>query len=266
MAEQHLENVQLTEHQLVVATGVADTALDIVGKRYGTGYPNFTEGSEANLAYHNTHHSYAVARDAVRLARALGCSVAEVATADGAGSSHDIKQLAARGLMEAESAEWYAQQIRARGLPEAMAQAGALAILGTEPIFEGNVLVGQRATQLAYPSKSAERVGLSVACGDFGELYTPFGPYQSHKLYQEIKGVGPHEPLPLEGLVQFEAGQVALRERYRYPLAGANDILATHRSEVMAYGEETLRLLEAGSIETWAELEARDLAFWRQHS
>lgn len=263
MAEQ-LRNITVTDEQLVDAADIARMAVQTVDAQYGTGFPHFVSG-EHNLAYHNGYHSRAVPEDAVKVGKVLGFTMPELIVTEVAGSAHDIVQLKPRGQMEAESAQWLVEQMRCRRLPGVMAEAGGLAILGTEPILEDGKLIGQVATRLEYPSKSAERVALGVACGDFGRMLTPIGPYLSHKLYQQIKGINPDEDPPMEDFARYLAGQAALREGYRFPLAEAEPILATHRREVIAYGENVLRLVERGDIGTWQQLEAMDLAFMRQY-
>ena len=262
MTEQ-LQNLTLDAEQIQVARHIADEAQQIVETRYGTGFPHFMGGAEANLAYHNGYHATSVAEDAVRVGQALGFSEAELATAHIAGRAHDIVQLKPRGVMEAESADWLTEQMQRCNLPSVMVQAGALAILGTEPIFDGNNLVGQKATELAYPSKSAQRVALAVGSGDFGRMFSPIGPFLSHKLYQQIKEVNPDEAPPMQDLEKYLAGQTVLRENYRFPLAQAEPILGKHRPQVIAYGQEILRQVQRGDLESWQQLETQDLAFMR---
>lgn len=264
MTEQ-LQNLVLTNEQLADVANIAREAFKTVDTQYGTGFPHFVAGVH-NLSYHNGHHARTVPEDAVKVGKTLGFTAPELLTVHAAGSAHDIVQLKPRGQMEAESAEWIVEQMRRRRLPGVMAEAGSLAILGTEPIVENNKLVGQVATRLEYPSRSAERVSLSVACGDFGRMLTPIGPYLGHKLYQQIQGVNPGEDPPMEDLARYLAGQAALRQDYRFPLPEAEPILATHRREVIAYGETILRLVERGDISSWSQLEAMDLAFMRDPS
>lgn len=264
MAEQ-LRDIRLTYEDVGAAAKIANSALYIVDTQYGRGFPTF-EGGEQSLAYHNGHHSRAVSYGAARVGEVLGFNLPELVTTGLAAKAHDIVQLKPRGQMEAESAEWLAENIRRRGMPGVMAEAGALAILGTEPIIEGGRLVGQMATRLHYPSKSAERVSLAVACGDFGRVLTPEGPYQSSKLYQEIKGVGPDEAPPMGDFARFTEGQIILREGYRFPAPKAERILATHRREVVEHGKELLRLIGLGDITTWQEVEDFDRRFMREHS
>ncbi len=264
MAEQ-LRDITLTPEQIEKTESIARLALSTVENNYGTGFPHF-RGGQHNLPFHAGYHTFGVTRDSVRVGEYLGFTPAELLTTHASAAAHDIIQLKPRGVMERESAEWFEEQMRRGGLPRVMAEAGGLAIVGTEPLFKGNVLVGQQATKLRYPSKSAERVAKSVACGDFGDLYSPKGPLLSHKLYQEIKGVKPNEEPPFADLLAYEKGQVALREAYRFPLREGERLLATHRRQVMRYGEQMVRQLERGDITSWQQLEAQDRAFMRQHS
>jgi hypothetical protein len=263
---ERLDKIELNPTQAMAAWDIADLAMGTVEQNYGTGFPHFVGGEQANLAFHAGYHTMAVPRDAFRLGQIMDFSVAELATACAAGYAHDIVQLKARGVMEQESADWLVDQMRRRELPQVMIEAGALAILGTEPIIKNGVVTGQMATELDYPSRSAERVAKSVACGDFGDMYRPMGPYLSHKFWQEIKGASPHEEPPLEDFENFVRGQIALREAYRFPLRQANRVLATHRSEVMKYYAQLLKQLEHGDITSWRQVERQDLAFSRQHS
>lgn len=263
---ERLDRIELGPQQLAAAWKIADLALDTVEDKYGTGFPYFIGGEEGNLPFHGGYHTLAVPRYSLKVAGALGLSVAERTTARTAGFAHDIVQLKARGVMERESADWLKEQMRTHGLPEVMAEAGALAVLGTEPVIEDGVLVGQMATELDYPSESAERVAKSVACGDFGDVFGPMGPYLTHKWWQEIKGVEPDEEPPLEGFEDYARGQQVMREAYRFPLRQANRVLATHRKQVMKYGEQIVRQMERGDITSWRQLEEQDLDFMRRHS
>ena len=258
--------MRFTAEQAGAIEDIGRQALEIVRVNYGSGYPHF-EGAEGGLAYHNEYHSAAVARDAEKVGVVLGMSAAELATTRNAALAHDIIQNKPRFVMELESAGWFNEQARLQGLPAVVGEAGRYAIVGTEPLFNRKgILVGQAVSQLLFPSKSVERVAKSVACGDCGELYTPMGPYQGHKYYQEIQGVGPMDEPQMDDLLAYEQGQMALREGYRYPLKEAGRVLATHKRQVMKYGEQVLKQLERGDITSWRQLEQQDLAFMRQHN
>ncbi|HZM63559.1 MAG TPA: hypothetical protein VFB59_00320 [Candidatus Saccharimonadales bacterium] len=262
MTEQ-LPTIILTFEQETSLARIGDEALRIMAAQYGTGFPDYVEGSEANLCFHNRYHAQAVPEDGQRVGEALGFSRAEQATVDVAGKAHDIVQLKERGQMERESADWLVAELRREQLPEPMVLAGKLAIEGTIPVFDGNKVTGQQATRQEYPSKSAERVALAVACGDFGRMLTPIGPLMSHKYYQQIKGCAPGQAPPMDTFEQYLADQIAMREEYRFPLPAAERLLGTHRRQVVAYGEQVLRQLQRGDIESWHQLEAQDLEFMR---
>lgn len=263
MTEQ-LQNITLSVEQLTAAADLGGQALRTMDARYGTGFPHYEGGAEANLGYHNGYHARTVAEDGIAVGQALGFSAAELIVTDLSGKAHDIVQLKPRGVMEAESAEWLTDKMRQTGLPAIMAEAGSLAILGTEPVFEDGKLVGQVAARQEYPSKSAERVGLAVGCGDFGRMLSPIGPLLSHRLYQQIQGCAPDQvPQIGESFVRFLTAQTELRENYRFPLPAAEQILGKNRGQVIAYGEEIFRQAQRGDLESWKQLQAQDLAFMR---
>lgn len=263
MSEQ-LQNLTLSAEQLAAAAELGQETVAVMDAKYGSGFPHFEGGAEANLGYHNGHHARSVAEDGVAVGRKLGFSPAELVTTDLAGKAHDIVQLKVRGVMEAESAEWLTDKLAERGLPTVVAEAGAVAILGTEPVFENGKLVGQVATRQEYPTKSAQRVGLAVASGDFGRMLSPIGPLLSHRLYQQMQGCTPDQAPPMgESFERFLAAQTELRENYRFPLPEAEQILGRHRQQVTIYGQEVLRQAQRGDLESWDQLQAQDLAFMR---
>lgn len=248
---------------------IARAALDTVDSRYGAGYPGYTEGSlGTDLAYHNGHHGRHVGDNSDRTAVASGFSPAVSKLSHVTGNAHDIVQLLGRGRDEEASAEWLTLKLQELGFAKGIAMIGGLAILGTEPIFERNRIIGQKATRLVYPSRESEQVALSVASGDFGEVYTPQGPLLGHKLWQEMQGVKPQaEPIfKREKLIAFQKNQIDLFDTYRYPLPAARHVLATHEPQVRAYAELVLQQLETGDIVSWQQLIAQDLAFMHEHT
>jgi len=244
---------------------VGEEALDNIDRTYGEGYPTWTRGRH-ELSYHNGHHGRAVGEAALRLCIDMELGSKEGIIAQTAGYAHDLVQLKGRGRDESESAAWLERRLRAKDVSQRHIHMGALAIKGTEPIFQGKIIVGQKATQLRYPDKDSEKVGLSVACGDFGELYTPQGPYLAHQLFREIKGMPDEDAIPFEDMTAFQQGQVALLESYKYPLKRADKLLATHKHQVIRYAQDTLKKLEQGTIETWDDLLKRDSAFIERHT
>lgn len=240
-------------------------ALEQVDATYGAGYPLWTPGSQ-ELSYHNGHHARAVGDAAFSMTEALGLSRVEQEVAKRAGFAHDIVQLRGRGIDEAASADWLMAAMQERKLfPAELMTMGRMAIIGTEPLFDGTVLVGQKATELEYPDRRTELVAKSVACGDLGELFQPQGPFLGHQLFREIKGMVPEHELPMDALLGFQRNQQALIDRYEYPLVEANTLLATHRPQVSEYNAQLVEQLEQGAIETWDDLIARDMAFMHAH-
>jgi hypothetical protein len=247
--------------QVTAANRIGEQALAIIDLEFGTGYPQWKPGN-CELSYHNGRHGRTVGNAALKLASLLGLSKAEQAITRNAGYAHDLIQLKGRGTDERESAEWLTAQLEKTGLfPEDMRRMGELAIIGTEPLFEDGALVGQRATELEYTSEAEELVVKSVACGDFGILHQPEGPFHAHQYFREIKGMPTEAELPFDELIPFQRNQIGLLERYRYPLKEADSILATHRPQVLAYSHDTLENLENGTIDSWEELLRRDHAF-----
>lgn len=244
---------------------VGEEALENIDQTYGEGYPTWGHGRH-ELSYHNGHHGRAVGEAALRMCTDMGLGSTESIIAHTAGYAHDLVQGKGRGKDEAESAAWLERKLSQKDIGQRHIHMGALAIKGTEPIFQGKKIVGQKATRLRYPDKDSEKVGLSVACGDFGELYTPQGPYLSHQLFREIKGMPNEAAIPFEDMTSFQQGQVELLESYKYPLKRADTLLATHKHQVIRYAHDTLKQLEQGAIETWDDLIRRDMTFIEQHS
>ena len=255
---------QFNAAQILAAEQIETEALEIVEARYGSGYPHYLGGEDGGLAYHNRHHSEAVQTGAIRMSEALGLTPAETAIGSMAAAAHDIVQRKSRGVMEQESADWLAAEMQRRGIfPARAVEIGTLAILGTEPTFEDNRLVGQVASQLEYPSRSAEMVAKSVACADLGELHSAQGPLLGHELFKEINGVAPAGEPPMEKLIGFQRGQVGLVESYQYPLAEGERVFGGLRGKVAAYSAKLLGQLERGEITSWQQLIAQDQAFMR---
>jgi hypothetical protein len=249
-----LEDTALSHRHLHAAQVTGNRALQAMALHYGC------------LAFHNEQHPRFVAAATNRMAGYLGLSQLAQATAEVAAKAHDVVQLKPRGVMERESAGWLAEQLFRR-YPKSGIEAGRLAILGTEPIFENGKIIGQMATRLDYPSKEAEQVGLSVACADLGgELYRPLGPYRGHMLYKEMQGVhDPDKAPPLDAFVDFQTGQIAFTAEYRFPHREGDAVLGGLRSEVVRYHEQLAARLQAGTIDSWDQVLTADLAFAREH-
>lgn len=241
-----------------------ENALQTVDRTYGDGYPNYRRHGRHELAYHNGHHAREVGNTAFKLCTLLDMNRLVRETARTAGYAHDIVQLKGRGTDERESAEWIEREL-ARGdiVHPALRTMGGLAILGTEPLFANNQLVGQKVTQLSYPTREAEQTAKSVASADLGELYQPQSPFLAHQLFREMSGMAQPDQLDMAKLTNFQRNQMALLEHYRYPLPKAEQTLTRGKSRVIAYNSAVLRELEAGNFDSWNEVIERDRAFIR---
>ena len=245
---------------------VGEEALDVVDKTYGDGYPKYRRRGSHELSYHNGHHAREVGNTAFKLCTLSGLDLLERETGRTAGFAHDIVQLKGRGTDERESAEWVERQLsRGDTVAPALRSMAALAIVGTEPLFEGGKLVGQKATTMRYPSKDAETMAKSVASADLGELYTPQGPLLAHQLFREINGMARPQNLSMEKLAAFQKNQVELLERYRFPLPKAERKLTKHKPQVIAYSTDLMRKIEAGEVDSWEGVIELDQAFAQQY-
>lgn len=243
------------------ASALTAESLQIVEQRYGSGYPYFS-GGQSPLCYHNRHHSEQVSQGAEVMCEALGLSRTAQAIGKLAGSAHDIVQLKPRGIMEQESAEWLSEQMFSKSFNLPPMEIARLAILGTEPMFEGGQL-RQKVSELTYPSKEAELIAMSVACADLGELYAPLGPRLGHELYKEIKGVSPNRKPLMQDFLEFQRGQVGLVRSYKFPHPKGEEVFGRLRSQVIEYHEDLLYHVEQGEITTWSEvIEADDNFRW----
>jgi hypothetical protein len=244
---------------------VGEEALEVVDRTYGDGYPRYRKGSH-ELAYHNGHHAREVGNTAFKLCTLSGLSQLERYTGRTAGYAHDIVQLKGRGTDERESAEWVERELAKRDIvAPSLRTMAALAIFGTEPLFESGKLVGQKATTQRYPSKGAEMMAKSVASADLGELYAPEGPFLAHQLFRENNGMARPKNLTMDKLAAFQRNQIELLERYRYPLPKAQRILTKQKPQVIAYNTELLQQIESGTVESWNEVIERDRQFIRQN-
>lgn len=254
---------QNLERKHEIATDkIGSEALKLVDARYGSGYPLWKKG-ERELAYHNGYHSRIVGEAAVRVCTQYNMSPSELSFVRAIGYSHDVIQTGTRGRDERNSAEWFEERLEeARVFPESIRGIGGLAIRGTQPVFEDGIVTGQLATRQEYPNRRAEQIALGVACGDFGSLHAPRGPYEGHQYMREINGMCPPEDLTLEKMTEYQKGQVALLEDFEFPDPNGH-VLATHKPQVIAFAHKTLRDMEAGRIETFNQLLDIDEAFAR---
>lgn len=254
--------ITLTAEQREAFARTGEQALRVVTFEYGSGFPHFSIPGRTPLRNHTRHHTMGVRRDTLILLDSMGCTREEKAIGDAAASSHDVIQGEGAGVNEVRSAEWIEEKLVQEGVPLSLISVAQLAIMGTDilrdasyqPVFDPSGNVIQMATHQEYPSVSARRIALSVASADFGELHKPSSGRVAQELYREIKGYNADVLPPIDDeLVRFQEGQVRLMHGYQAPLAEAEELLATHRAEVIAYNELALRRLQAGEIESWEQ-------------
>lgn len=250
------------EGLLFRASQIVHEALQTVMERYGDdAYPGQQVPSERWLDYHNLGHSVDVYNRATAMAEQLGISRVERAVAGMAAAAHDVIQEGGRGVMEAASADWLAGRMERAGFSKTLVVAGRLAIVGTEPLFDGKNLVGQQVSQLEFPSDTANLLAQSVACADMGGMYMPTGPQMSRRLYKEISGPIQTDTFPVTGLLAFEASQLRLLENFTFSHPAGEELFGRLRPDVVEHERSIVQALQTGSIATWAELHAADAAF-----
>lgn len=247
--------IELTPAQQSATQEIGAQAIDTMALHYG------------GLPFHHQGHALFVRKGTGLMTEAVGLSADARRVAEVAAAAHDIVRLKARGVMEAESAAWLDRKLHAYGFSERAIRAGRLAILGTEPVMQHGVPVGQMATSLEYHSKEEGEIALSVASADLGgEMFRPLGPYRGNQLYKELQGVyGPDKEPPFDGFLAFVEGQVALKQAYRFPHPQGEAVLGALRGEVIDYHVWLAEALRAGDIASWNEVEHADLDFARRH-
>ena len=226
-----------------------------IAQLYGSGVADQT--SQRNLAYHNLPHTINVDEASVRLAGAVGLHRAGVVLARSAANNHDRRQLGDRN--ELVSAELAANDLRELAIDETSVGMVELAIAGTEVRFDKGRMI-QKAVEQEYPTKMHEKLAHILASADLGLTYTPWGPYLSHLLFQEMCELRGEQP-DVAKLLDFQISQVDFMQKYRYPDSEHDRILSTHKSEVMHYVFKLIRQLEDGVIESWQDLLDQDIAF-----
>lgn len=263
MSEVLLSKVEWTREKEEAANKIGAAAIGLMEHRYGTGEDDNIGGHERSLPFHNRPHALMVGEQAAKLCVELGLNETEVKTARLAGFAHDVVQLQGAGTNEVRSAEWLEDQLDMYKIPE-LKEASTAAILGTEPLFTDGTLSHQVVHSYEGPN---EQLVKAIPAADLSPLYTPQGPLESHHLYAEFqqKGPGQEAEVSLEGLVNFQRGQLALLEGYTYPLREAEELFATHRSEVMKHNEALLERAEQGGFDDFTQVLEADRQFFLRH-
>ncbi|HSW99560.1 MAG TPA: hypothetical protein VLH38_00835 [Patescibacteria group bacterium] len=264
MSERALSTIEWTPRYEHATHAIGILALELMGHRYGDGQPNGVGGHDQRLAFHHLPHAQMVGQQALRLCKYMNLSSTEQKTAELAGYAHDVLQLNGIGINESQSASWLVEQLKTFGIPE-LSGGVMRAILGTEPKFTNGILTHQVAHE--YVGEDLDNAMIrAVASADLSGLYTPSGPHESHALYAEIQGKALGQEVSLESILPFQRDQLELLEGYKYPLREAEELFATHRSEVMEHHTRILRILEDGNFDSFEEVLAMDDAFRLKHS
>lgn len=254
--------VEFDKEQTQAVQKIGRKALDIAEERYCSGFPYYRGGQIRKLGYNNARHDRMVGDGSAQLGAYIGFSPAEQELARTTGYAHDIVQLKGRGTDERESAEWIEKQFRDhKSLPPVAARMASVAIIATEPIFENGAIVGQRVDRMDFDSKAHELFAKDIVSADLGELYTPMGPYLSHRLYGQRQDLDATATPDMSDLYEFQGKQILFLEGYRYPLAEANEVFVTHRQRVIEYAYFVYERLKQGEIPSWEHLMAFDVGF-----
>ncbi|HTE21478.1 MAG TPA: hypothetical protein VK674_00365 [Candidatus Limnocylindria bacterium] len=274
-------HASLEEIKVQEAYGIGLAAKASVDQQYGTGFPHFAShvdergnilGPDTPYAYHNGFHTRSGEEDAVRLGMRLGYGPAKLALLGATLDTHDLIFTGNRGPDEEASAQLLVEDLQ--GVNEHYGRTifgdreivmGELGVKGTTAeVDESGVLLGQLAASQDYPDAETQEFALAVTCADTGRLYTPDGPRMGHAYYRELIGRNlPGDVVPIDDrLVEFQNNQVTLLENYQYPLPEADEVLSTHRQEVIDYSGALAGDLAAGTIENWDEIAGRDASFF----
>ena len=242
---------------------ISALALQLVDNRYGQS-PDSSPKPADFKSYHNGLHTRNVMQDFSVLATAHGLSPLLHAVGSAASAAHDLDQNLGSGSNESASGTWLQTQIERRTNPEhRYAQMGMLAVLGTEPVMDGFVMTGQKASQQDYRSADEELVAKLVASADLGRMYSADGPYTAHLLAREFAGEPEDDNVAYQKLLAFQRNQPAFLETYHYPLDSAARLLMRHEVAVKHYAEELIGKLEQGQVTSWQDVLERDVVFAR---
>lgn len=253
----HGEKQSLSES----AESIMKSVIGSIDARYGVAYGQFQAGATP-LAYHNGFHTRNVVGDFEQLAPAADLTDDETLIGRLASSSHDMVQGQGIGINETASGIWLVTELETKTTcPESLRTMAGLAVFGTEPVFEGPLMVDQVANRQDYPSKRHELVAKAVASADMGRIYTPIGPYVGHLLHHEIVGSQADEITVYDRLLDFQRNQPEFLDTYVFPLPQADKVLGEHKAKVITYAETLVEMIERGDVENWQQVLDRDLAF-----
>jgi len=247
-------------------------ALQRMTEHYGGGYPEYAPGNEVSFAAHNGLHGREVGVASERMGTELGLRSPYLLLARATGEAHDailtdgggVKLQ--RGEMEDQTAIFFGKLLRAQGVDEELVAAGELGVLGTKNVLsDEGLLIGQVVSTMNFPSKSAEDMAMSVACADMAGAYSRRGPLNCLEYYKELRGIQAHEA------AAFESGELAghyryeqrFLEAYAFPHPVGETLFGKDRARLNDFYQQTADALQAGAIESWAQLQEHAEAYAR---
>lgn len=255
-----------TQRIVTEAARIGCAGLAEIDAQYGTGMPSWQEGTQT-LGFHNGYHGRTVGVDTDMMAEHFGMDLAVRAVLKASAENHDKVQLKGKGVNEQESVDYVLAKMQEQPVfTPYLKKLSQLSIYGTEPILDEEFrLIGQVANIQEYETREQEIGAKSLACADLGRLYQPEGPLASHHLMREFKGMPDPSEITVEDMFDFQGKQHFLLENYEYPLREADQLLATHRGEVIDYSALVLNQLARGDITSWGQLIAQDTVFMHHH-
>lgn len=264
MSERFLghERLEFDSGQKQTLRNIGEKALRISERDYCSGHPLFRGGRIMKLGYNNRLHNEMVGDDAVRVGAKVGFSSSEQDLLRATGRAHDVVQRnlimgRPRGLDEKESAEWMeAEIIKANLFDSAVAKLAGKAILATEPRFDSaghlrGKVVGQKGDVFSYDSKWEEKFVKSVTSADFGNIYTPMGPYFGYLLFAQRQGVEPGKVPSMKDFPNFADKQEEFFSGFKFPLKEAEKVLTSHKRQVIKFSRFVNKEVKKGNLHDW---------------
>ncbi len=255
---------ELNEKLYEAVKRITYEALGEVATKYGSGYEDGDRPTKRDMAYHNLQHSWHVKSVAERLAGQYGLNAFDARLAAMIAAAHDVEhEPTADASAELRSAEWLVWRMHVAGFNDEDKEIACLAIEGTTPLLgTDGAFAGQRYSSMRFPNERAETIARCVAAADMSAAYSAHGPKAAHDLFKERAGLGAHErPATLEGLEEFQSGQITFLERLEPVYPGVDQLLGGLKEQGMRYHTFLLQELRASRITSWAEIERLDAEY-----
>lgn len=245
-------------------------ALARMVEHYGGGYPEYTPGSEISFAAHNGLHGMEVGADAKLMCTEMGLPYPYIALGKATGEAHDAiltdskGNKLERGDMEDQTAAFFGKLLREQGVDERLVVAGELGVIGTKNILsDEDFLIGQVVSSMEFPSKYAEDMAMSVACADMAGAYSQRGPVNCLEYYRELRHIQAHREVGFNPgeLISHYLYEQRFLDIYAFPHPLGEELFGRNRGRLNDFYQQTVEALQAGSIESWAQLQARAEAY-----